>query len=267
VFKHPQIYFQRASLIFTIFRQSWAALPINSRWIPDVSIYVFPEHLSTHHGAIYSGSIDKCLSILHSYWFTSPILDVCHAWGGCGWHKHILKHFKYRQRYASQGAKLDLAPHQSQAPSPIYSVQCLTKSASYGFLLACIPNTLPMVAAWFSMLHSHTCKPNLAHWTRDQRFQNLSNKSTKTGLCVILSNMLLGIWALKQCPSMALIRTTCVVQTISLEFMGLMNLTRQNSPTKFALSSCIPYRMTANCLLPGSPTLGWYLGIVVAWRA
>jgi hypothetical protein len=42
-----------------------------------------------------------------------------------------------RQRYASQTAKLDLAPHQSQTLSPIHSVHCLSKPALCEFLLAC----------------------------------------------------------------------------------------------------------------------------------
>jgi hypothetical protein len=52
--------------------------------------------------------------------FRAQIPDVCYAWGGCGWHKHILKHSKHhRQRDASITAKLDLAPHQSQWPSHV----------------------------------------------------------------------------------------------------------------------------------------------------
>jgi hypothetical protein len=58
------------------------------------------------------------LKILNSYRFTCPTPDVCHVWGGCGWHKHIPKCSKYhRQRDASHTAKLDLA--KDNCPRPL----------------------------------------------------------------------------------------------------------------------------------------------------
>jgi hypothetical protein len=93
------------------------------------------------------GLVDMCLPILHSYCFLSLIPDVRHAWGGCGWHKHIIKHSKHhRQRDASLTAKLDLAPPLSRSPSHAYNVQCLSKPASCAFLRACFPNTSPVHA-------------------------------------------------------------------------------------------------------------------------
>jgi hypothetical protein len=44
---------------------------------------------------------------------------------------------------------------------------------------------------------------------------------------------------------------------------GNIGLIRQTPPTTLALSSCQTIRMTGNRLLPNSPTLEWYLGVVV----
>jgi hypothetical protein len=98
---------------------------------------------------ICAGFVDICIPILHSYRPPSLLPDACHAWGGCGWHKHTPKHSKHhRQRDASLTAKLDLAPSLSQLPSHAYSVQCLSKPASCAFLLACFPkNQTPVPAA------------------------------------------------------------------------------------------------------------------------
>jgi hypothetical protein len=49
------------------------------------------------------------------------------------------------------------------------------------------------------------------------------------------------------------------------KFMGMLGFNSTNSNTdnaRFKVKS-EPYRMTTNRLLPGSPTLGWYLGVVV----
>jgi hypothetical protein len=82
------------------------------------------EFGSPHEAIIRAGFVDICLPILHSYWRPSVLIfDACHAWGGCGWHKHIPRHSKHhRQRDASLTAKLDLAPPPSQSPSHVYNV-------------------------------------------------------------------------------------------------------------------------------------------------
>jgi hypothetical protein len=96
------------------------------------------------HEAICAGFFNTCLKILYSYLFSSLTPDVCHAWGGCGWHKRIPKHSKHhRQTDASLSAELDLAPHQSQSPSHVYSVQCLSKPASCAILLDCFSKHHP----------------------------------------------------------------------------------------------------------------------------
>jgi hypothetical protein len=45
------------------------------------------------HEAICAGFFDICLPLPHFYLLPSLIPDVYHAWGGCGWYKHIPKHF------------------------------------------------------------------------------------------------------------------------------------------------------------------------------
>jgi hypothetical protein len=63
-------------------------------------------------------------------------------------HTQAAKHSKYhRQRDASLKVKWDLAPPQSQSPSHVYNVQCLSKRASCAFLLAYFPKTSPVPAA------------------------------------------------------------------------------------------------------------------------
>jgi hypothetical protein len=115
---------------------------------PEPPCQATPIEFGSPHEAICAGFVDKCLPILHSYLFPNLIPDVCHAWGGCGWHKHIPMHFKYhRQRDASLTAKLVLAPPLSQSPSHIYSVHGLSKPASCAFLLACFQKTSPVPAA------------------------------------------------------------------------------------------------------------------------
>jgi hypothetical protein len=107
-----------------------------------------PVEFGSPHEATCAGLVDICVPILHSYRFPSLIPDVCHAWGGCGWHKHIPKHSKHhRQRDASLAVKLDLAPPLSQSPSHVYSVHSSFKHASCTFLLACFPKTSPVPAA------------------------------------------------------------------------------------------------------------------------
>jgi hypothetical protein len=47
-----------------------------------------------------------------------------------------------------------VGPHLSQSHLHVYSVQCLSKPASYAFLLPCFPITSPVPTAWTSVLYS-----------------------------------------------------------------------------------------------------------------
>jgi hypothetical protein len=104
-----------------------------------------PVEFGSSHEAIGAGFVDMYLPILNSFGFPSLIPDVCYAWGGYGWHKHIPKHFKHhRQLYASLTTKLDHAPHHSQSPSHVYSAHCVSEPPSCAFLHACFPKTSPV---------------------------------------------------------------------------------------------------------------------------
>jgi hypothetical protein len=78
----------------------------------------------------------------------------------------------------------------------------------------------------------------------------------KTRLCGTLSNMQLGMsaWAMPKRGAQSDVFS-------SKTFLGLggLNSTNSTTITRFKLS----YRLTAKCLLPGSLTFGWYLGVVV----
>jgi hypothetical protein len=151
-----------------ILRQSWAAVLSNTRRIRLTSC------------GDLCGIVDICLPSFHCYRFTNPILDACHAWGGCGWHKHIPQHSNHTINVMR--SKRPMCPNGPlPSPKPIsltHLVACTIypiMHASSGFLLSRFPNTSPVHAVWRSMLHSHTRKPNLAHWNRHSRLQTPSN--------------------------------------------------------------------------------------------
>jgi hypothetical protein len=142
------------------------------------------------------------------------------------------KHSKHhRQRYGSLTAKLDLTSPLIQSPSHAYNVQCLSKPASCAFFLACFPKNhscqrreLPCSIHTTANQTSRT-----EHGTHDSKAPPKSPQKYGYVEHIVICSL---VRALEQCPSVELIMT-CVVQTISREFMGLI---RQTPPTTPALS-------------------------------